>query len=184
MCLSSDWTTTNSQPTRPYVHVESYPTLPPHGLQPTRLLRPWNSPGQNTGVGCHFLLHGIFPTQGVNSSLLGLAGRFFTIEPAGKPYSIPDYFKIKPTGREFPDSPVVTTPHFHYPGPGFNPWLGNCMCLVAQSCPTLCDPMDCSHQAPLSMGFSEQEYWNGCHFLLHWLGNEEPQKPCYWPKKK
>ena len=29
----------------------------PHGLQPTRLLCPWNSPGKNTGVGCHFLLH-------------------------------------------------------------------------------------------------------------------------------
>ena len=28
----------------------------PHGLQPTRLLRPWDSPGKNTGVGCHFLL--------------------------------------------------------------------------------------------------------------------------------
>ena len=28
----------------------------PHGLQPARLLRPWDSPGKNTGVGCHFLL--------------------------------------------------------------------------------------------------------------------------------
>ena len=28
----------------------------PRGLQPTRLLRPWDSPGKNTGVGCHFLL--------------------------------------------------------------------------------------------------------------------------------
>ena len=28
----------------------------PHGLQPTRLLHPWDSPGKNTGVGCHFLL--------------------------------------------------------------------------------------------------------------------------------
>ena len=27
-----------------------------HGLQPTRFLRPWDSPGKNTGVGCHFLL--------------------------------------------------------------------------------------------------------------------------------
>ena len=27
-----------------------------HGLQPTRLLHPWDSPGKNTGVGCHFLL--------------------------------------------------------------------------------------------------------------------------------
>ena len=29
-----------------------------------------DSPGKNTGVGCHFLLQGIFPTQGLNSSLL------------------------------------------------------------------------------------------------------------------
>ena len=32
---------------------------------------------------------------------------------------------------------------------------------VAQSCPTLCNPLDCTHQAPLSMGFSRQEYWSG-----------------------
>ena len=31
---------------------------------------PWNSPGKNTGMGCHFLLQGIFPTHGLNSSLL------------------------------------------------------------------------------------------------------------------
>ena len=30
-----------------------------------------------------------------------------------------------------------------------------------QSCPTLCDPMDYSLSAPLSMGFSRQEYWSG-----------------------
>ena len=35
----------------------------------------------------------------------------------------------------------------------------------AQSCPTLCDPMDCvAHQAPLSMGFPRQEYWDGLPF--------------------
>ena len=34
--------------------------------------------------------------------------------------------------------------------------------LVAQSCPTLCDPMDCTaHQALGSMGFSRQGYWSG-----------------------
>ena len=32
---------------------------------------------------------------------------------------------------------------------------------VAQSCPTLSDPMDCSLQAPPSVGFSRQEYWSG-----------------------
>ena len=35
-----------------------------------RLLCPWNSPGKDTGVGCHFLLQGIFPTQGWNLGLL------------------------------------------------------------------------------------------------------------------
>ena len=44
-------------------------SLRPHGPQPTRLLRPWDSPGKNTGVGCHFLLQGIFPTQGLNRGL-------------------------------------------------------------------------------------------------------------------
>ena len=38
-------------------------SLWPHGLQPTRLLSPWNSPGKKTGVGCHFLLQRIFLTQ-------------------------------------------------------------------------------------------------------------------------
>ena len=31
-------------------------SLQPHGLWPTRLLSPWDFPGMNTGVGCHFLL--------------------------------------------------------------------------------------------------------------------------------
>ena len=41
-------------------------SLRPHGLQPARLHRPWNSPGKNTGMGCHSLLQGIVPTQGLN----------------------------------------------------------------------------------------------------------------------
>ena len=35
---------------------QSCPTLQSHRRQPTRLPRPWDSPGKNTGVGCHFLL--------------------------------------------------------------------------------------------------------------------------------
>ena len=34
-----------------------------YGQSPTRLLCPWDFPGKNNGVGCHFLLQGIFPTQ-------------------------------------------------------------------------------------------------------------------------
>ena len=36
--------------------LQSCPTLRPHRRQPIRLPRPWDSPGKNTGVGCHFLL--------------------------------------------------------------------------------------------------------------------------------
>ena len=70
----------------------------PHRRQPARLPRPWDSPGKNTGVGCHFLLQ---------------------------------CMKVKSENE------------------------------VAQSCPTLRDPMDCSLPAPPSMGFSRQEYWSG-----------------------
>ena len=49
-----------------------FDSLQPHGLQPARLLCPWNSPGKNTGVGCHFFLQGIFPTPGSNPHLLWL----------------------------------------------------------------------------------------------------------------
>ena len=38
--------------------------------RPTRLLPPLDSPGKSTGVGCHFLLQRIFPTQGSNPDLL------------------------------------------------------------------------------------------------------------------
>ena len=46
--------------------------LRPHGLQPTRPLCTWDSPGKNTGVGHHFLLQKIFLTQRWNPDLLGL----------------------------------------------------------------------------------------------------------------
>ena len=71
-----------------------------YGLVLGRLLCPWNSPGKNTGVGCHFLLQGIFLTQGLNSCLLCdmgsikwtpvscTEGGFFTAEPLGKIFLI------------------------------------------------------------------------------------------------
>ena len=72
--------------------------LRPHGLYPARLLCPWDSPGKNTGVSCHALLQGIFPTQRSNPHLLmspALAGRFLTtrLPPPGKPL-------IQPSTRE------------------------------------------------------------------------------------
>ena len=52
-------------------------SLRPHGLQPTRFLHPWNFLGKSTGVGCHFLLQGIFPTEG-STRVSHIAGRRFT----------------------------------------------------------------------------------------------------------
>ena len=61
--------------------------------------------------------------------------------------------------------------------------------MRAQSCLTLCDPVDCSLQAPLSMGFSRQQQWDGLPFpplqgiflnqksnlhLLHWQVDSLP----------
>ena len=62
-------------------------SLWPHRLQPARLLCLWNFPGKNTGVGCHFLLQGIFPTQGLNPCLLHLLHwwvDFFSRAPASQ----------------------------------------------------------------------------------------------------
>ena len=73
-------------------------SVQPHRRQPTRLPRPWDSPGKNTGVGCHFLLQ---------------------------------CMKVKSESE------------------------------VAQSCPTLSNPMDCSPPASSIHGFSRQEYWSG-----------------------
>ena len=58
-----------------------------HGLCLTRLLQQWNFPGKSTGVGCHFLLQGIFPTQGLNLGLLHLQVDTLPSGPPGKPRS-------------------------------------------------------------------------------------------------
>ena len=59
-------------------------SLQAHGLQPTKLLCPWNFPGKNTGVGSLFLFQGIFFNPGIQPrSPVSPAGRFFTTEPPG-----------------------------------------------------------------------------------------------------
>ena len=54
-------------------------SLRPRGLQPARLLCPWDSPSKNTGVGCHSLLQRIFLTASCT------VGRFFTLRHQGSP---------------------------------------------------------------------------------------------------
>ena len=71
-----------------------------------RILSPWDSSGKNTGVDCHFLLQGIFPTQGSSNPPSpmspAVAGRIFTTEPPGKPSLCLERgnSKIKKTSKE------------------------------------------------------------------------------------
>ena len=58
-------------------------SLRPQGLQPARLLGLWDFPGKNIGVGCHFLLQGIFLTQGLNLSLLYFQAGSLTLSYQG-----------------------------------------------------------------------------------------------------
>ena len=71
-------------------------SLWPYGLQLTRLLCPWDFAGKNTGVGCHPLLWGIFPTPGSNLHLfclLHLQAGSLPLVPPGKPLEKPDVSK-------------------------------------------------------------------------------------------
>ena len=65
--------------------IKSCPTLQLHGLQLARLLCPWDFPGKDTGVGCHFLLQGIFLTPGSNPSLLQCRQIIYLLSPWRSP---------------------------------------------------------------------------------------------------
>ena len=60
-------------------------SLQPRGLYPTRFLCPWDFPDKNTGVGCHFLLQGIFLIQGLNCSLLHYQADSLPLSHQGSP---------------------------------------------------------------------------------------------------
>ena len=59
-------------------------SLHPYGLWPAMFLCPWDFPGKKTGVGCHFLLQGIFPTQGSNLHLLKRQVNSLPLMPRGR----------------------------------------------------------------------------------------------------
>ena len=63
-------------------------TLLPFRLFPARFLHPWDFPGKNTGVGCHFLLQEIFPTQESNPGLCLLCWQMYSLllSHLGSPY--------------------------------------------------------------------------------------------------
>ena len=59
------------------------------------------------------------------------------------------------------------------------PYLPACVCAqLLHSCLTLCNPVDCSPQAPLSMAFSKQEYWNGLAYPPLWIFPTQGSNSC------
>ena len=101
----------------------------PHRPQPTRLPRPWDSPGKNTGVGCHFLLQcmKVKNESEVAQSCLTLATPWTAAyqAPPSMGFSRQKYLSGVP-------SPSRNRPH------------AAAATKSLQSCPTLCDPIDSS----------------------------------------
>ena len=118
--------------------------LGPRGLQPARLLHPWDSPGKSTGLGCHFLHQGTFLTQGWNLRLLHCRQILYSLSQQGSPkerrrYEHRTVRSSSPKGSksrkrvsmqsklsevrtaDFPGGLVVETPCFQGRGHGFDP---------------------------------------------------------------
>ena len=77
--------TRNSLPFKKLINCQSCPTL--CDPMDTRLLHPWDFLGKRPGVGCHFLLQRIFPTQGSNPGLLHCRQTLYHLSQQGRlPY--------------------------------------------------------------------------------------------------
>ena len=123
----------------------------------TKLLRPWDFQGKSTAVGCHFLLQGIFPTQGSNPDLSHCRQTHYYLSHQGSP-RVPKWVAI-------PFCRVSSQPR---------DWtLVSCIAGIVLlllllshfSRVRLCaTPETAAHQAPPSLGFSRQEHWSGLPF--------------------
>ena len=97
----------------------------PHGRQPTRLPRPWESPGKNTGVGCHSFLLQCMKVKSES-------------EVAQSCSTLSNTMDCSPPGSPVPG--MLQARILEWGAVSFS---NTCMHAKSlQSCPTLCDPMD------------------------------------------
>ena len=106
---------------------------------------PGDSPGKNTGMDCHALLQGIFPTQGLNPGLSHWRMILYHLSHWGSPRILELFL----TQRELPDVGIKlgsSALHMDFFLPAELPGKVKIKSEseVAQLCPTLCDPKDCS----------------------------------------
>ena len=152
-------------------------------------------PSKNTGVGCHFLLQGIFPTQGSNwhlLSLLHLQTGSLPLVPPGKPYICSgqkiqrDKKKKSPNLRAWSKNWLLrakaeywTCPLHTKPPEGWANYLNHPSCLTLGHTPTLTPFKEPAHSL---FGASKEIY---CWFFLPPAAAQAPIKPClkiffYW----
>ena len=105
--------------------VVSY-SVRPHRRKPTRLPHPWDPPGKNTGVGCHFLLQ----CMKVKSQS----------EVAQSCLTLSDLMDCSPPGSSVPRTLQART--LEWVAISFSQVPAAAAAKSVQSCPTLCDPTD------------------------------------------
>ena len=136
----------------------------PHRWQLTRLPRPWDSPGKNTGVGCHFLLQcmKVKSESEVAQSCPTLSNPMDCSLPGSPVHGIFQARVLEWGAIAF--SAILMIYNMNHNNDQVKRLLRSsynkiaCGCvLVSQSCLPLYNIMDCSHQASLSMEFSRQE---------------------------
>ena len=111
----------------------------PHRRQPTRLPRPWDSPGKNTGVGGHFLLQcmKVKSQSEVSQSCPTIHDPMDCSLPGSSTHGIFQAGVPEWGATAFSEMLYVSHVQFFV-----TPWTAAC-------------------QAPLSLGFPRQEYWSG-----------------------
>ena len=105
---------------------QSCPTLcDPMDCSPTRLLRPWDFPGKNTGVGCHFLFQEIFLTLGLNPGLLHCRQMLYRLSHQGSKYVVNTLPRCICAVKNQVKNPASTGDPGLMPGSERSPGVGN-----------------------------------------------------------
>ena len=163
MCLFANHTSSAQCPLLLCFESESHSVVS-NSFRPHGLYSPWNSLGQNTGVGSLSLLQGIFPTQGSNSSLASpsLRGGSLPAEPpaAKSLQSCPTL--CDPIDGSPPASPIpgiLQARTLEWAANSFsNAWKWKVKVKSLSRVRYSVIPWTAAFQASLSMGFSSQEY--------------------------
>ena len=118
--------------------------MQPQRQQSTRLPRPWDSPGKNTGVGCHFLLQcmKVKSESEVTQSCPTLCDPMDCSLPGSSVHGIFQARVLEWGAIAFSNNGILLLSHFSHVWPSATPWTA-------------------AFHAPLSMGFSRQEYLPG-----------------------